>query len=173
MGPPFLGVNDLSRDVAWFVAHTRPRCEKKLQQWCQRESLTSCLPTYTSVRKYASKEARFTKPLFPGYLFLSLSRRHIRTIRHSNYIANLLEPPDQTEFATQLDEIMKATALAEELHVAPSIGIGTRVLIKRGPLAGMDAWVEDRSGVETVILRLDFIGQGAIVNVAVQDLELV
>ena len=68
---------------------------------------------------------------------------------------------------------MKATALAEELHVAPSIGIGTRVLIKRGPLAGMDAWVEDRSGVETVILRLDFIGQGAIVNVAVQDLELV
>ncbi len=172
MGPPFSGVSDLSRDNAWFVAHTRPRCEKKLQQWCQRESLTSCLPTYISVRKYASKEVRFTKPLFPGYLFLSFSRQHIRIIRQSNYVANLLEPPDQTEFEIQLDEIMKVTALTEELHVAPSIGLGTRVLIKRGPLAGLEAWVEDRLGVETVMLRLDFIGQGAIVNVAVQDLEL-
>ena len=67
---------------------------------------------------------------------------------------------------------MKATALADEMHVAPSIGPGTRVVIKRGPLAGIEAWVEDRSGIETVILRLDFIGQGAIVNVPVQDLDL-
>ncbi len=68
---------------------------------------------------------------------------------------------------------MKATTLSEEIYIAPSIGSGARVLIKRGPLAGIEAWVENRSGIETVILRLDFIGQGAIVNVSVQDLELV
>ena len=68
---------------------------------------------------------------------------------------------------------MKATTLSEEIYIAPSIGPGTRVLIKRGPLAGIEAWVEKRSGIETIILRLDFIGQGAIVNVSVQDLELV
>lgn len=67
---------------------------------------------------------------------------------------------------------MKATTLSEEIYIAPSIGPGARVLIKRGPLAGIEAWVENRSGIETVILRLDFIGQGAIVNVSVQDLEL-
>lgn len=165
-------MNDLSKDGAWFVAHTRPRCEKKLQRWCLKESFTSYLPIYTSVRKYASKVVRFTKPLFPGYLFLRCSRQHMRIIRQSQYVANLLEPPNQIEFETQLGEIMKATDLTEELHVAPSIGPGTRVLIKRGPLAGLEAWVENRSGVEAVILRLDFIGQGAIVNVMVQDLEL-
>lgn len=96
----------------------------------------------------------------------------MQIIRQSQYVANLLEPPNQIEFETQLGEIMKATDLTEELRVAPSIGPGTRVLIKRGPLAGLEAWVENRSGVEAVILRLDFIGQGAIVNVMVQDLEL-
>ena len=167
-----LGVNGLPKEDAWFVAHTRPRCEKKLQRWCDRESFTSCLPTYISVRKYASKEVRFSKPLFPGYLFLSFSRENIRVVKQSQYIANLLEPPNQGEFETQLGEIMKASTLADEMYVAPSIGPGTRVVIRRGPLAGIEAWVEDRSGIETVILRLDFIGQGAIVNVPAHDLEL-
>lgn len=171
-GANLLEVNGLPKEDAWFVAHTRPRCEKKLQRWCHRESFTSCLPTYISVRKYASKEVRFSKPLFPGYLFLSFSRENIRVVKQSQYIANLLEPPNQGEFEIQLGEIMKATTLADEMRVAPSIGPGTRVVIKRGPLAGIEAWVEDRSGIETVILRLDFIGQGAIVNVPVQDLDL-
>jgi len=47
------------------------------------------------------------------------------------------------------------------------------VLIQRGPLAGIEAWVEDRSGPREVLLRLDFIGQAAAVSVSVGDLELV
>jgi hypothetical protein len=33
--------------------------------------------------------------------------------------------------------------------------------------------VEDRHGPATALLRLDFIGQAAAVNVSVEDLELV
>jgi hypothetical protein len=35
----------------------------------------------------------------------------------------------------------------------------------------MDGWVEERYGFDTVLLRLDFIGQAAAVKVNAGDLE--
>jgi len=61
----------------------------------------------------------------------------------------------------------------EEIWLVPTISPGTRVLIKKGPLAGVEAWVEKRSGSSTALLRLDFIGQAAAVGVSVEDLELI
>ena len=91
----------------------------------------------------------------------------------SDYLANLLEPPDQAEFEAQLGSILSALETMEEIWLVPNIGPGTRVLIRRGPLAGIEAWVEARHGPGTALLRLAFIGQAAAVKVPVEDLELV
>ena len=157
----------------WYVAHTKPRCEKRLVAWCGREGHSCELPTYASVRKYRGKEVTFHKPLFPGYVFLRLPIQGKRSVMQSDYVANLLEPPDQQEFEAQLTGILRALETMEDVWLVPNIGVGTRVLIRRGPLAGNEAWVEDRHGPSTALLRLDFIGQAAAVNVSVEDLELV
>lgn len=166
------GVSEID-DLLWFVAHTRPRCEKKLQGWCGETGVESHLPTYTSVRKYRGKEVTFHKPLFPGYVFLRATRRDSRTVRQNRYVANLLEPPNQTEFESQLADIREALETFEDIWLVPTIGPGTQVLIQRGPLAGVEAWVEERHGPSIVLLRLDFIGQAAAVKVPVEDLEVI
>ena len=157
----------------WFVAHTKPRCEKKLQAWCLQEDLVCHLPTYASVRKYRGKEVTFHKPLFSGYLFLTISAQKRRKIMQSDYVANLLEPPNQAEFISQLNDILLAVETMDTIRLVPNIGPGTQVLIRRGPLAGIEAWVENREGPREVLLRLDFIGQAAAVTVPVENLELV
>ena len=53
------------------------------------------------------------------------------------------------------------------------IEIGNRVVIKSGPLKGQEGWVEERFGMETVLLRLDFIGQAAAFEVSSGALELI
>ena len=73
----------------WFAAHTKPRCEKKLQAWCQQEGLDCRLPTYASVRQYRGKEVTFHKPLFPGYLFIWMPGKNRRDVLQSDYVANL------------------------------------------------------------------------------------
>lgn len=88
-------------------------------------------------------------------------------------MANLLEPPNQEEFAAQLSDIELAVTTMDNIRVVPNINVGTRVLIQRGPLAGLEAWVENRDGPREVLLRLDFIGQAAAVTVDVEGLELV
>ncbi|RME89683.1 MAG: antitermination protein NusG [Verrucomicrobia bacterium] len=157
--------------VEWFVAHTRPRCEKKLEHYCRREGIETTLPLYRSVRKYRGKTVVFFKPLFPGYVFLRMERRQRQKVFQSDYVANLLEVPDQEEFEQQLEDILFALEQEVEVRLAPTIGPGMRVRIKNGPLQGMEAWVENRKGMTEVLLRLDFIGQAAAVKVSAEDLE--
>lgn len=163
----------VASEIRWYVAHTRPRCEKKLADYCTREGISSTLPTYRSVKKYRGKTVVFHKPLFPNYLFLEIQPSQRQKVYQSDYAANVLEVPDQAEFQEQLEDILEALDTELEVRLAPTIGPGNKVRIKSGPLQGMEAWVESRSGMREVLLRLDFIGQAAAVKVEATDLELI
>jgi transcriptional antiterminator RfaH len=155
----------------WFVAHTKPRREKKLVAHCQRHGIDPTLPCYRSVHKYRGKTVTFHKPLFPGYVFLQLEPGQLGHVRQNDDVANLLEVFDQATFAQQLAEILRALETDLEVRLAPAIGEGTRVRIKAGPLQGVEGWVERRSGMTTVLLRLDFIAQAAAVTMDAGLLE--
>ena len=188
------------------MAHTRPRREKKLVGYCARLGIAATLPCYDSVHKYRGKTVIFRKPLFPGYVFLQLVQPQRQRVYQSDYVANLLDVPDQETFAQQLGDILQALetdlevflapqiiyqsdcvanllevasqdlfeeqlkvvlhALETDLEIrlAPEIKEGQRVRIMRGPLRGMEGWVEQRYGMSTVLLRLDFINQAAAVK---------
>lgn len=162
-----------SSQVLWYVAHARPRAEKKLVQFGEEQGLETRLPLYRSVKKYRGKNMVFLKPLFPGYVFLRFERRHRGTVRQNRHVANLLDVPDQAEFETQLENIFLALESGVEIQVAPEIKAGLRVRIKAGPLRGMEAWVESRDKMSDVQLRLDFIGQAAVAKVQADELELI
>jgi transcription antitermination factor NusG len=153
------------------VAHTKPRCEKKLAEFCEREGFPFALPCYDSTRKYRGKSVVFHKPLFPGYVFLQLHKLNVSTVRQNDHVANLLEVFDQATLARQLREILAALESGLVVKVAPEIGEGSRVRIKSGPLQGVEGWVEKRHGVNIVLLRLDFINQAAAVKVEADLLE--
>ncbi|MCS7089585.1 MAG: transcription termination/antitermination NusG family protein [Verrucomicrobiota bacterium] len=153
------------------MAHTRPRCEKKLKQYCDREGVAATLPLVPSTHRYRGKVVVFQKPLFPGYVFLRPNHDQRRLLRCNDYVANLLEVYDQKLFEQQLTEILFALDSGCEVQLAPRIGKGTRVMIKSGPLRGLEGWVEERYGPNVVLLRLDFIGQAAAVKLDVCELE--
>lgn len=160
-------------NTLWFVAHTRPRCEKKVVQFCQREGIATTLPCVSVAHKYRGKTVTFRKPLFPGYVFLQMLPTSRPKVQQSDYVANLLSVFDQDLFYQQLSQILAALETQLEIVLVPTIGKGSRVRIKAGALRGMEAWVEDRFGMNTVLLRLDFIGQAAAVRVDATDLELI
>ena len=160
-------------ELLWFVAHTKPRCEKKLAEYCQRQGFACTLPCYDSAHKYRGKTVVFRKPLFPGYVFLQLEASQRTAVAQNDHVANLLDVFDQETFAQQLGEILVALDSDLEIRLAPSIGAGTRVKIRSGPLQGLEGWVEDRYGRSTVLLRLDFINQAAAVKLDADLLEVI
>ncbi len=157
----------------WYVAHTRPRCEKKLVQYCAREGFSTTLPLYHVLHKYRGKTVEFQKPLFPGYVFLRLEKPERQKVYQSDYVANLLEVVDQVLFEHQLNDILQAIDTGMDVCLAPQITAGDRVRIKSGPLRGMEGLVENRKGQVQVLLRLDFISQAAAVSMEADNLELI
>jgi transcription antitermination factor NusG len=170
---PAQPANGSETDLAWFVAHTRPRCEKKLADFCEREGFNATLPLYKSVKKYRGKTVTFQKPLFPGYVFLRLLPDQPRKVYQSDYVANLLTVVDQRLFEQQLGDILEALETDYEVFLAPQIKAGARVKIKSGALRGLEGYVEQRAGSTFVLLRLDFISQAAAVKIEATELEIV
>ena len=156
-----------------YVAHVRPRCEKKLVEHGKVYKCPTTLPTYSSTKKYRGKVVTFQKPLFPGYVFLQLNRKTRQMAEQSNYVANMLGVPDQEEFKEQLNDILFALGQEVEIRVEPTIEVGNRVIVRSGPLQGQEGWVEERFGMTTILLRLDFIGKAAAVKVEANTLELI
>jgi transcription antitermination factor NusG len=160
-------------EVRWFVAHTKPRCEKKFFEHCQREKIAATLPCYRSAHKYRGKTVVFQKPLFPGYVFVQIEPQLRMVLRQNDHVARLLEVQDQATLERQLKEILQALDTGLEVRLAPTIGEGMRVRIRSGPLRGVEGWVERRHGMDTVLLRLDFVGQAAAVRLGADDLEAI
>jgi transcriptional antiterminator RfaH len=158
-------------ELCWFVAHTKPRREKKLVEHCQRQIIAATLPCYSSAHKYRGKTVVFQKPLFPGYVFLQLRPGQQAIVRQNDHVANLLDVFDQDTFQQQLHDIQAALEAKVGVRLAPAIGEGMRVRIRNGPLQGIEGWVEQRYGMTTVLLRLDFINQAAAVKVDADSLE--
>ena len=154
----------------WFVAHTKPRREKKLATHCRSQKIPVTLPCYDSAHKYRGKTVVFQKPLFPGYVFLQLELPQKEAVRANDHVANLLEVFDQETFQRQLSDILLALEAKLEVRLAPAIGEGARVRIKAGPLQGLEGWVERRQGMSAVLLRLDFINRAAAVTIDADQL---
>lgn len=135
--------------------------------------MATTLPCYSSRHRYRGKTVVFEKPLFPGYVFLETEAGQHDKLVQSDYIARLLKVHDQQLFVAQLADILSAIQAGLEIRLVPEIGEGARVKIKSGALAGVEGWVERRFGSETVLLRLDFIGQAAAVKLGASEIELV
>jgi len=160
-------------DLLWYVAHVRPRREKKLVEYCERQGFSATLPCFESPHKYRGKTVVFRKPLFPGYVFLELEPGQKDAVRQNDHVANVLDVFDQETFRRQLNDILLALETDLGVRLAPSIGEGMRVRIKAGPLQGIAGWVEHRYGMTTVLLRLDFISQAAAVKLDADLVELI
>ena len=101
-------------DLLWFVAHTKPRREKKLVEYCARQGLAATLPCFASAHKYRGKTVVFQKPLFPGYVFLQLDPAQKSSVRQNDHVANLLEVFDQETVTRQLAaQILRDEAVAD------------------------------------------------------------
>lgn len=166
MNPP-----PVSGDSAWFVCHTKPRCEKKFSALLKAEGFEHYLPLVESVKRYGSQTKRFTKPLFPGYVFARVVLEKKARIYQQDLLARVIPVTHEAAFLQQMETVRTLIASGVELTVRPLLQRGTRVRVTSGPLWGVEGVVDDPADPKGIIVAVDVLRQGLHVRIALENIE--
>lgn len=157
----------------WLVVHTKPRCEKKFADLLRREKLEHDLPLVKSIKRYRTQTKRFTKPLFPGYVFARVEPVLRIRLYQQDLMVRFLDVTDQDQFVHQLETIRRMVRTELELKLTPLLAKGMRVRVVGGPLHGVEGMVDDPQNPRGVVVAMDVLQQGVLVRMAPENLEII
>jgi hypothetical protein len=157
-------------DVPWLVVHTKPRCEKKFAALLVRERFPHELPLIPSVRRYRTQTKRFTKPLFPGYVFARVPVELKNRLYQQDLLVRLMPVEDQDKFLRQLDVVRAMITAGFDLRLTPLLRKGSRVRIHGGALHGVEGMVDDPLHPKGVVIAVDVLQQGVLVRIPVEQI---
>lgn len=155
----------------WWVIHTRPRCEKKMDGWFRKAGWPCQLPLRPSVRIYKSKRVIFEKPLFPGYAFGAFSALERPMVFRSEYAASIIDVIDQIAFLGQMAAIRSALEAGAPLEDHPFLAQGQRVRITTGRFRGVEGIVERIRNKTRICLSVDILQRTVAMEVDAAMLE--
>jgi len=158
---------------AWYVCHTRPRCEKKFAALMAVEGFEHYLPLIPSIRRYLKETKRFTKPLFPGYVFARIPAKGKPRIYQMELIAKAIPVVNESRFLVQLEAVRKMVSSGLEFTVVPLLTLGRRVRITGGPLHGLEGKVNDTSNPLAIVIAVDVLRQGLLLKVSAESICIV
>lgn len=156
----------------WLVGHTKPRCEKKFAALMAAEKFEHYLPLVESVRRYGQQTKRFTKPLFPGYVFAKVPVEKKARVYQQDLLARAIIVENEATFLRQLADVKAIVASGLELSVMPLLTKGRRVKIIGGPLHGLEGFVDDPANPQGIVLSVDVLQQGLHVRMPAEHLQV-
>jgi hypothetical protein len=161
----------LTAERRWWVIHTRPRCEKKMDAWFQSQGFDHYLPTRPKKRSYPSKSVTFQHPLFPCYAFGSFSLLQRNAVYGSGHAAVVLEVFNQNRFLYELEQIRWALKSGLEAKDCPYLTVGKRARVTNGKLRGLEGVVLRGHHKTRIILSVEMLQRSVSVEIDPEWLE--
>jgi transcriptional antiterminator RfaH len=161
---PFTAGASFTEEIRWWVFHTRPRAEKTLTRALLLRRIAFFLPLWQRHHQMSGRIRTSHLPLFPGYVFvLGDSDARLEALK-TNLVARDLLVPDQHELVGDLARIHRLMVAGASLMPQERLQPGTRVVIVRGPLAGLEGEVLRRGKHLKLIVGVHFLQRGASVE---------
>jgi hypothetical protein len=169
--PPFSLQPSALSLAPWWVIHTRPRCEKKMDQWLAARQFGHYLPLRSRLRVYPGKRVTFEHPLFAGYAFGAFSLLQRNAVYGSGHAAAVLAVENQGHFLRELVAIRAALASGLGVVDCPYLCVGRRARIATGKLRGLEGIILRRSGRTKLILSVELLQRSIALEIEPDWLE--
>ena len=152
----------------WHVLYTKPRWEKKAQNLLVQKGIEAFLPLYTTLRQWSDRKKKVELPLFNSYLFVKITSKEYFEVLNTPGIVKYIYfegkaaviRENQIEGIRQLIDSEVKFEIVD--HLLP---IGTRVIIKKGPLMGLNGEIVEYKGSLRTCIRIDQINRSILINV--------
>lgn len=156
---------------AWWVAHTKSRCEKALAWDLHREGVSYFLPLTERQAVWGGRRREVLLPLFTGYVFFCGDPAARHRAMTTDRICQILPVRDRDKFVRQLTAVERAVASGLQLDLFPFATEGRRCRVAGGPLAGVEGQIARRDDTTRLVLEVSMLGQGVSLAIAADLLE--
>lgn len=160
---------------AWYVVRTKTGAEERAVWHLKNQGFEAYLPRYRKQIRHARKTQTVLRPLFPGYVFVSmdLGQQRWRAINGTMGVISLVQFGDTPKpIPTAMVDLIRAREDAVGvINVAPDgLKKGDRVRVREGAFADYTALLEEVSDEKRVILLLDLMGRAVRISVPMESL---
>jgi len=160
----------------WYVVQTKPRQESIAEENLQRQSFQCFLPRIKQWRSIRGKRKQVEEAFFPGYLFVYLDCRltDITPIRSTRGVAKMVQFGKILSVPHMIVESLRHQA--DENNIVDiadeKFRPGQEVCIEEGPLSGLRAIFQAKSGKDRAYVLLNLLGSQQSVEVPLAIIDL-
>jgi transcription antitermination factor NusG len=139
-----LEIAPLASPLPWYALRVRSNFERKAADFLRARDLEEFLPSYRR-RSYWSDRVKWVeRPLFPGYVFCRFAMQNWLQVMQTPGVVEAVSfggkpiPVDQME----MEAVQTLVNSSAELFPRAFLRVGQRVVVNRGPLAGVEGILE-------------------------------
>ncbi|RPG31581.1 MAG: UpxY family transcription antiterminator [Muricauda sp. TMED12] len=160
----------------WHVLYVRSQHEKKVNLLLENEGLNSFLPITTEIRQWVDRKKKIKKPLFPSYVFVSISSKmefhkalNIKGVINYVKFGNNYAKVQEYEIF-RIKQLLDLDSITE-IGIVDSIPkIGEKMMINYGPLDGMPCIVTRVGNRGKVYVEIESLKQNITANLPISYL---
>ena len=162
-----------SETSAWYAVRTRSRHEATARGHIAGRGIEAFFPTLPKWSRWKDRKKRVDWPLFPGYGFARCSRDEMRQVVTCPGVVGVVSI-DGEPVPVPAGEIDAVRTLVEsdlQFDPCPFLTEGMRVEVAHGPLKGVRGRLVRKGAHARLVLRVDLIGQGVMLDVDAADVK--
>lgn len=153
----------------WYPVYTNPRAEKKAYEALLARELEAYLPLQRQLKQWSDRKKWVEEPFIKSYLFVRIREHEQAEVLQTKGVARFIyfsgkiaSMPDR-----QIEELRLLMASPYELEITEeNLQPGEKIIIKAGPLKGLEGEVIASRSQKQLILRLENLGYSIIIHVA-------
>lgn len=152
----------------WFALRVRPKHERTAATNLSRLGLDDYVPLHKVRRRWSDRIKELDAPLFPGYIFCRFAYADRLRVLNSPSVESIVGGVTDAE----LDALRKLVASGKPLAHLPFLRIGQKVLIEKGPFAGIRGVVVRDESAWRVVVSVEALDRSIAVELDREVLEL-
>ena len=160
----------------WHLIQFKPNSYRLAERNLHRQGFETFLPMQKITRRKASRFVNDLKPLFPGYMFVRIDSELApwRSINSTVGVSRLvsLEGKPKPLPLQLISGLMLRCDASGTLLPPKTLNVGDTVDVLSGQFANFVATVEKVDAQQRVWLLMEFMGQGARVNVTTDQVQI-
>jgi transcription antitermination factor NusG len=150
----------------WFAIGLRSNFEKTTAQLLESQGFEALSPTYRVLRRWSDRVKEIQVPFFPGYVFCRMDLTERAAVLMTPGVVRIIghgktaEPIPDAEI-TAIRAITESHLFSQPW---PFLGIGDRIVVERGPLAGTEGFLTRVDGGYRLVASITLLQRSIAVE---------